>query len=116
MSTDTYTHTHCHTSISRVHGDEHRASWVEVDLCPLKEQNGGARIDTSLNGQDLLSKNRQYFKINAVEFIEARPRPTRRQALEEFAQSNVVKTIRTVEHNTLRMENNLHKYNGDLIS
>ena len=74
MHADTYKCTH--TSISRVHGDEHRASWVELDLCPFKEKHRGTRVDASLDGQDLLCHHRKNFKVNAVELIKARPRPT----------------------------------------
>ena len=49
----------------------------------------------------LLCYDRKHLQFNSVEFIKACPGSSTGQTLEELAHSKVVKTIRTVEHNTL---------------
>ena len=112
LSTHTHaptpTHTqlhHTHTCITRVHCDKHGAGGVQLDLGTLKQQHRGTGVDPPLDSEDLLCHNRQHLKVNAVELIKARPRPTRCQSLEELAEGNVVQTIRAVEHHTLRRIN-----------
>ena len=56
---------------------------------------------TSLDGQNLLCNNREHLQVNPVEFVEAGPRTTGGEPLEELAQCNVVQPIRAVEHHTL---------------
>ena len=91
---------HC-TSISRVHSDENSTCGVQFDLRPLKQQSVVPRADSSLDGQDLLGHHRQHLQVDTIELIEAGPGTARRQTLEELPQSNVVQTIRTIEHHTL---------------
>jgi hypothetical protein len=52
----------------------------------------------------LLSDNREHFKLDSVELIEARPGSARSKTLEKFTHLKVVKAIRAVEHNALSSE------------
>lgn len=72
-----------------------------MDHRTLKEQLILAGGDASLDGEDLLGDDRQHLEINAVELVEAGPSTARREALEELAERDVVKTVGTVEHDTL---------------
>lgn len=58
-------------------------------------------VSTSLNSQNLLSYHWEYFQVNPVEFIKARPCTTGCKSFEKLAKSNVVKTIWAVKHNAL---------------
>ena len=100
----THTHTHTHTCITRVHGDKHRAGGVQLDLGTLEQQHRGTGVDPPLDSEDLLCHHRQHLKVDAVELVKARPRPTRCQPFEELAKGNVVKTVRAVEHHALRKD------------
>ena len=92
---------HAHTCISRVHGDKYGTGGVQFDLCALKEKSVVPRADSSLDGHDLLGHHRQHLQVDAVELVKARPGTTRCQSLEELPKSNVVQSIRAVEHHTL---------------
>jgi hypothetical protein len=54
-----------------------------------------------LDGQNLLSNDGQHFKVDAIEFVEARPGTARCKPLEELTKSLIIKTIRAVEYDTL---------------
>jgi hypothetical protein len=58
-------------------------------------------FDCQLNSLHLLGNNRQYFKLDSIEFIEADPASTRGISFEEFTHDKVIKLIRAIEHNTL---------------
>ena len=55
----------------------------------------------NLYGSDLLCNHRQYFNVDTVELIKARPRSSTCQAFEELPHGHEVKLVRAVEHNTL---------------
>jgi hypothetical protein len=68
--------------------------------------------DSSLNGQHLLSDDRQYFKINSVELIETIPATGRGKALKEFSHGLVTEIGGAVENNTLYSQSFSEILNG----
>ncbi len=64
-------------SIARIHGDVHCAAGVQLNLCVFKDKALDLGLYGQLDGEDLLGHHRQHLQVNAVELIEAGPRPRR---------------------------------------
>lgn len=91
-------------SVTRIHCNETIA-------CRLQGNNWSVELELflaigsgDLNREDLLSNDRQHFKINSIELIETTPRTTWCQTLEEFLHCLVVETIGAVEYDALSRE------------
>jgi hypothetical protein len=52
-----------------------------------------ARTTTHLQRDDLLRHNGQHLDVDAVELVEAHPRATGRQSLEELPHRQVIQTV-----------------------
>jgi hypothetical protein len=63
-----------------------------------------AVIERLPDGEQLLRDDREHLEVDAVELVEARPRPSLRQAGEELFHHLVVQAIRAVEHYTRHRE------------
>lgn len=50
-------------SITRIHGDENRARWVERQFCPLKQECLQIPSNGPLYTQDLLGHHRQHLHL-----------------------------------------------------
>lgn len=50
-------------SVTRVHGDEHRAGWVERQLCPLKQEGLQIPGNGLLYAEDLLGHHREHLHL-----------------------------------------------------
>lgn len=51
------------SSITRVHGDENRAGWVQRQLCPLKQEGLEIPSNGPLDAKDLLGHDRQHLYL-----------------------------------------------------
>ena len=92
------------TRVTGVHRDEDGAAAVERQLSAFEIELLEVLGDCALNGLHLLRDHGQHLQLDAVEFVEARPRARLRQTLEELAHRFVVEAVRAVEHDTLTKE------------
>lgn len=74
----------CSAGVSRIHRDEYRAGTIELQFRILEYQSLLLRMNGTLDSQDLLCDNRQNFQIDAIKFVETRPRTCASQSLEIF--------------------------------
>ena len=72
--------------LQRVRGDEYRAALVDLDVGALELQLVLPGLEALLDGEDLLRDHRQDLRVDAVELVEAAPRPAARQTLQELGE------------------------------
>ena len=89
-------------SVTGVHSDVDGTGAVQDKVGGILEIEGRLLgLDGTLDLENLLSDNGEYFEINSVELIEATPGARGGQSLEELAHRVVIETVRAVEHDTL---------------
>ncbi len=99
------------SSVAWIHCDEHGAGGIQGQLRSLEHKALQVGVHCLLNTVDLLSHDRQHLQLDAVEFVKARPRPGLRQTFEELSHGFEIKTVRTVEHNTLKTNAHVVTFN-----
>ena len=65
----------CSARIPRVHGDEHVAVTVQLHVRSLELEHFLVLPLAFVDDEDLLGDNGQHFDVDAVELVEATPRP-----------------------------------------
>lgn len=71
----------CSAGISWIHRDEYRAGTIELQFRILEYQSLLLRMYSTLDSQYLLCHNRQDLQVDAIKFIETRPRTRASQSL-----------------------------------
>lgn len=91
----------CSSSVSGVHCDKDSKSQIQGNHLLVELELGQLGPNCALDGEDLLSNNREHLNINSVKLVEATPCSALSKTTEESSHHFVIKTVGAVEHDAL---------------